>query len=113
MYIQSVRKSVEKLLERLKILKTQYYHLLSFQKVLSEPVMIQMSVSELANLKTEKWTFPVFHELLNRDFDTKALKIASKMYLEPYCWARTGKFSPAADGLLGRRVHSLIYRGNP
>jgi hypothetical protein len=53
--------------------------MLSFRYFYPEYMMIQMSVPELANLKTKKWIFPVFYGFQNRDSNTKAWKI----YLEP------------------------------
>lgn len=73
--------------------------------------MIQMSVSELANLKTKKWTIPIFHGLRNQDSSTNVWKVHLEP-LEPCCRACSREFQPT-DGLCpdGEAV-PLIYRGS-
>ena len=74
-------------------------------------VMIQMSVSEPAKLKTKKWIFPVFYGFHNRDSNAKAWKICLE-HLEPCYRAWSGKLQPT-DGLCPNGgAHPLIYRDN-
>lgn len=73
--------------------------------------MIQMSVSELANLKTKKLTYQVFYGFQNLDSNTKAWKMYFEL-LEPCCLTWSGELQQTDRICPDGGAHSLINRGN-
>jgi hypothetical protein len=70
--------------------------------------MIQMSVSELANLKTKKLTFQVFQGLWCSGFQYECLGNVFRVLLPSLKWGTLINDGLRPDG----GAHPLIYRSN-